>query len=161
MKRFSIFLFLLTLLSACEKQQNQKLLGPYLRFDVNGIKSTFAPADLLNNNHFDCSISGDTALNIAVTKLFEGAGFIIKDNPIKDGTYTLDGKNRAYYTNPKDMKRYYTTDAYKGTLTIKRNVFQAKTLLNTLEGTFSFNAIDTATKKTFAITNGEFLMELK
>ena len=162
MKRLSLCIVVLSFfVSACEKQQNQKLLGPYFRYDVNGVKASFAPADVLNNNHFECTISGDTALNIVVSKLFEGAGVMIKGNPIKDGTYVLDGKNRAYHINPKDLKRYYTTDGFKGTLTIKRNVFQAKTLLNTLEGKFSYNVVDTATNKSFQITNGEFLMEVR
>lgn len=146
---------------SCEKQQNQKLLGPYFRYEVNGVKTSFAPPDVLNNNHFECAVSGDTSLNIMVTKLFEGAGLSLKAKTIQDGTYTLNSKNKAYYINPKDLKRYYTTDGFTGTLTIKQNVFQAKTLLNTVEGQFSFNAVDSVTNRTFKILNGEFLMELK
>jgi hypothetical protein len=161
MKFFLPLFSLITLLLSCEKQQNQKMLGSYLNFEVNGVKKSFSPADILNNNHFECQIKGDTSLNINVSQLFEGAGFTIKNNGVKDGTYELDNNNKAYYTNPKDFKRYSTNLGYKGTLTIKKNTFKAKTLLNTLEGQFSFVGEDTLTHKTFKITNGSFLMEVK
>jgi len=144
----------------CEKEQNTKLLNPYLRFEVNGSPASFSAPDLLNNNYFDCIMKGDTALNITVSKLYQGAGFVIKANGIADGTYALDAGNHAYYTNPKDLRRYSTNEKYTGTITIKRGTFQAKSLLNTLQGTFSFNAMDTATNKTVTVLKGEFLMEL-
>jgi hypothetical protein len=152
-------LFALLFLS-CEKEQNNKLLKPYLRYEVNGVETTFAPADLLNNNYFDCVVKSDTALSITVSKLYEGAGFNIKGKILNEGTFALNEVNKAYYTSPKDFRRYTTNENYKGTITFKRGTFQAKTLLNTLQGTFSFEAVDTAKNKSVQVLKGEFLMEL-
>jgi len=161
MKTSLLFISLFALLFlGCEKEQNNKLLNPYLQFEVNGVKSSFSPPDLLNNNYFDCVVKSDTALNITVSKLYEGAGFNLKGKILNEGTYTLDEVNKAYYTNPKDFRRYTTNENYKGTITIKRGTFQAKTLLNTLQGTFSFQAVDTAKNKSIKVVKGEFLMEL-
>jgi hypothetical protein len=163
MKYFFFPLVLLSLaITGCETEQNKKLLGAYFKYSVNGApQAEINDGSGLNNNIFDCDFQGDTALYINVSKLYEGAGFVVKSNSITDGVYTLDNTNRAYYTNPADRKRYYTSSHAKGTLTIKRSTFQAKTPMNTLEGTFSFQATDTATGKTFSISNGSFLMERK
>ncbi|MCW3109644.1 MAG: hypothetical protein JWQ09_4150 [Segetibacter sp.] len=158
---YLLFILFGCLLSSCEKDQNRKLLGAYFRYTVNGSEKVINDEAGLNNNVFDCTFKADTTLLINVAKIYEGAGFVIKSDSIKDGTYVLDSVNKAYYTNPLDQKRYYTTNKYKGTLTIKKGTFEAKELLYTLEGTFAFQAVDTATGKNFTITNGSFLMERK
>lgn len=158
---YLLFILLGCLLGSCEKDQNRKLLGAYFKFTVNGVEKVINDEAGLNNNIFDCTFKGDTTLLINVAKIYEAAGFVVKSDSIKDGTYVLDSANRAYYTNPLDQKRYYTNSKYKGTLTIKQGTFQAKELLYTLEGNFAFQAVDTATGKNFTITNGSFLMERK
>lgn len=155
-----LFLILIVAVS-CTKDANRKLLGAYFKYEVNGQKILIEDGALLNDTPFECTIKGDTALYITVARLYEGAGFMVKANKIEDGSYTLSNSNRAYYSNPKDAKRYYTNTVYTGTLSIKKNTFQAKSALNTLEGQFSFQAIDTLTKKIFTITNGAFVMERK
>lgn len=159
-----IYLLLITfgfLLFGCEKDQNRKLLGAYFKYSINGKETVINDEAGINNNIFDCTFKSDTTLVINVAKIYEGAGFVIKSDSIKDATYVLDSANKAYYTNPLDQKRYYTTKKYKGTLTIKKGTFQAKELLYTLEGHFSFQAVDTATGKNFNVLNGSFLMERK
>lgn len=160
------YLFLILILfgfalGSCEKDQNRKLLGAYFKYSINGKETVINDEAGLSNNIFDCTFKGDTALYINAAKLYEGAGFVIKADSIKDGTYTLDDHNRAYYTNPLDQKRYYTTSQYKGTLTIKKSTFQAKELLYTLEGQFNFQAVDSTTGKNFTLQNGSFKMERK
>lgn len=152
---FTLFLF------SCEKEQNRQLLDGYFKYTINGAETVIKDGAGLNDNAFNCTIKSDTALLIAVSKLYESAGFYIYADSIKDGTYVLDDKNKAYYTNPLDYKRYSTNDTYKGTLTIHKKLFQAKTMLNTVEGQFTFTGVDTATGKTFTLTNGSFLMERK
>lgn len=137
------------------------MLGGYFKYSINGQETVIDDGAGISNNVFDCTIKADTTLIINVAKVYEGAGFVVKSDSIKDGTYTLDNLNKAYYTNPKDQKRYYTTNKYKGTLTIKKGTFQAKELLYTLEGKFSFQAVDTVTGKNFNVANGSFLMERK
>jgi Family of unknown function (DUF6252) len=137
------------------------LLGAYFRYTINGKETIINDEAGINNNTFDCTIKGDTSLLINVAKIYEGAGFVVKSNGIKDGTYVLEGPSKAYYTNPVDQKRYYTANKYTGTLTVKKNTFQAKELLYTLEGRFAFQAVDTTTGKNFNLVNGTFLMERK
>jgi hypothetical protein len=162
MKYLALLLVVVSLMfSACQKDENRKLLNAYFRYTINGSETLINQGSGLNNNTFDCTFSDDSALYINVSKVYEGAGFVIKADSIKDGTYTLDSRNKGYYTNPADQKRYYTTDQYTGTLTIKKGTFQAKDLLYTLQGTFSFQAVDTLTGHHFALTNGSFLMERK
>ncbi|MDB5250032.1 MAG: hypothetical protein JWQ40_4426 [Segetibacter sp.] len=158
------YLLLLTGLAAiilpgCEKEQNRQLLNGYFKYTVKGAESRIIDGFGLNNNTFECYFRGDTALYVSVSKVYEMAGFFIKSDSIKDGTYILDNNNRAYYADPKDRRRYTTNNSFKGTVTIKKSTFQAKTILPTLEGQFSFNAVDTATGKSLSITNGSFLME--
>jgi len=157
---FLIFTLFSVVLSGCEKDQNRKMLNGFFKYSVDGTETVINDEVGFNDNTFNCSIKGDTSLIINVSNLYEGAGFVI-DGPIKDSTYTLDSTNKAYYTNPKDLKRYYTTNQYTGTLTIKKSTFEAKTLLYTLQGSFSFHAVDTLSGKNFNITNGSFLMEQK
>lgn len=157
-------LLIIALLSAvaCEKEANRKLLNAYFKYDVNGTSINIANGKILNENLFECNLMGDTALQIMVSKVYDGASIFITDKSgIKDGTYLLSDVNKAFYLNPTDVKKYSTTHEYTGSVTIKKSTFQAKSLLNTLEGTFSFNAVDTVTGKNFAITNGAFLMERK
>lgn len=149
------------LLNSCEKDKNRKLLGAYFRYTVNGTEKVINDEAGLSDNVFECTFKGDTTLLINVAKIYEGAGFVIKSDSIRDGTYVLDSLNKAYYTNPLDQKRYTTTNKYKGSLTIQKGTFQAKELLYTLTGTFAFQAVDTATGKNFTITKGSFLMERK
>lgn len=145
----------------CEKEANRKLLNAYFRYDANGDSVNIKQGILLNENTFECNIIGDTALQVIISKIYEGAGFSIKDpDGIKDGTYVLNEKNTGYYLHPKDLRRYVTNQTSTGSITIKKGTFQAKTLLNTLEATFNFVAADTLTGKTVAVTNGKFLMEL-
>ena len=158
---FAVLMVFGLVLAGCEKDQNRKLLGAYFKYTINGKETVINDEAGISNNIFDCTIKGDTALYINVAKIYEGAGFVIKADSIKDGSYQLDSLNSGYYTNPTDQKRYYTTNQYKGTLTIKKNTFQAKELLYTLEGQFNFQAVDTATGKSFTLQNGSFLMERK
>lgn len=162
MKHVALLLLTLTMLtSSCEKDQNRKLLGAYFKYSINGKETIITDEAGINNNIFDCTIKGDTVLNINVAKFYEGAGFVVRSKNINDGAYSLDSVNKAYYTNPLDQKRYSTTSKYKGNLFIKKGTFQAKELLYTLSGTFAYQAVDTATGKTFNIIDGSFLMEQK
>lgn len=145
----------------CEKDQNRRLLNGYFRYEVNGKKIEINDEILLKENFFDCIIKGDTALSIHVSKVYAGAGFIIRAPKIKDGTYSLDGVQKGFYENPADRRIYYTDSKHTGFLTIKLGTFQAKTLLQTMEGKFSFSAVDASTGKSFTVENGEFLMERK
>jgi hypothetical protein len=160
MKYFlSLLIITAFLLNSCEKDQNRKLLGGYFKYSINGKETVINDEAGINSNVFDCTFKGDSILTINVSKIYEGAGFVVKSDTIKDATYVLDNANKAYYTNPLDQKRYYTNDKYKGTVTIKKGTFEAKELLYTLEGTFNFQAIDTVTGKNFHVVNGSFLME--
>ena len=137
------------------------MLDAYFRYTINGKETVIKDETGISNNVFDCTFRLDTALVINVAKIYEGAGFVIKSDSIRDATYILDNLNKAYYTNPLDQKRYYTTDKYKGTITIKKGTFQAKELLYTLEGSFNFQAVDTLTGRNFNVVRGSFLMERK
>jgi hypothetical protein len=145
--------------SACEKEQNRQLLNAYFKFTVDGQEKTIKDGAGINDNTFECKMTGDTLLRIRVSKQYEDVGFYIKDKFIKDGTYVLDSLNMGYYTDPVDYRRYATNSNFKGNLTIKRGTFQAKDMLNTLEGQFSFTGEDTATKKQHVISGGTFYME--
>lgn len=161
MKYLFLSLILLSSFSSCEKDQNRKLLNGYFKYTINGKETVIKDETGINNNVFDCKFHSDTMVIINVAKLYEGAGFVIKADSIRDATYSLDTRSKAYYTNPVDLKRYYTNKNYKGSVTIKKGTFAAKELLYTLEGTFSFQAVDTLTGKNFNIVNGSFLMERK
>lgn len=146
--------------TACEKEQNRKLLNAYLKYTINGTETIMTDGSGLNDNQFDAYIQGDTLLVVNASKLYEAVGFYIKKRSgITDGTYVLDSLNRAYYTNPKDRKRYVTNMLHTGSITIMKDTFRAKSVLNVLKGQFSFNAVDTLTGKTFALKEGAFLME--
>lgn len=142
---------------SCKKERNRQLLNAYFKFTVNGAERNIKD-EALDANLFDCTIKGDTALYIDVDKQGEAAGFIVKGYPLKDSTYTLDSINRGYYTPPSDA-RYYTNNNHKGTITIKRSTFEAASMLNTLEGTFQYEAEDTALHRVYTVTGGSFLME--
>lgn len=161
--KYSLLLLILfgLLFIGCEKDQNRKLLGAYFKYTINGKETVIKDEIGINNNVFDCTFHSDTMLIINVAKIYEGVGFVIKADSIKDATYRLETVSKAYYTNPADLKRYYTTNKYKGTFTIKKGTFDAKELLYTLQGSFSFQAVDTTTGKNLTITNGSFLMERK
>ena len=155
-----VFLFSFTI-SACTKEQNRQLLNAYFKFNVDGTGVEIKDEIGIDENTFECIIKGDTSLFINVDKRALGAGFYINAHPLKDTTYVLDSLRIGYYTDPITYRRYSSNNQNKGTLTIKRGTFQAKDMLNTLEGSFSFTGEDTATKKIHVITEGKFLMERK
>ena len=160
-KIFVSLVFVL-ILGGCEKEANRKLLNGFFKYDADGAPINITEGILLNENTFTCTISGDTALQIMTSKIYDGAGFYLKDlKGLKDGTYTLNQVNKGFYLHPKDFKTYYTNSVKTGMVTIKRGTFQAKTLLNTLEGTFDFIATDSTTRKQVHVSKGSFLMELK
>ena len=160
--KFCVSLVLIITLGGCEKEANRKLLNGFFKYEADGASINITEGVLLNENTFTCTITGDTTIQIMTSKIYDGAGFYIKDSKgIKDGTYTLNHVNKGFYLNPKDFKTYTTTSAKTGTLTIKRSTFQAKTLLTTMEGNFDFTATDSTTGKQVHVTNGSFLMELK
>ena len=145
--------------SACEKEQNRRMLNAYMSFKVDGKDVKITDGAGVNENVFDCVLRGDTALYIDVAKRYLGLGFVIKADVLRDGTYTLDNQNTGYYTDPNEYRRYTTNSVSTGTITLRKNTFKASSMLNTLEGEFSFKGEDTLTHKTFEITNGSFLME--
>ncbi len=155
-----IVLFSLTF-SACTKEQNRQLLNAYFKFKVDGTEVNIVDEIGLNDNLFECLLVGDTALYIDAVKKVQGAGFAIKLPKIVDSTYTLDSTQRAYYIDPGEQNRYYTNSLFKGTITIKRGTFQAKDMLNTMSGTFSYRVIDTLNNRIHDITEGSFFMERK
>ncbi|MDB5193074.1 MAG: hypothetical protein JWQ96_2637 [Segetibacter sp.] len=151
------FLFL-----SCEKEANRKLLDGYFSYEANGVKTKIVNDNtIIGTNLFNCTLSGDSLLTITVAQSFAGGGFVIRTNNVHNGSYELNADNKGYYNNPKDYKRYTTNNNYKGILTIKKGTFQAKTLLQTVEGTFSFEGVDPLNSKTVKVTNGKFLMEVK
>lgn len=161
MKYIFLFLFTSTLFAGCKKEQDKRLLGGYFKFSVNGgTEKKIENGSGLYENTFSCEMFGDTALYINILKSYEGIGFYIKANKLNDGTYKFDHINRAYYTNPEDYKRYVTDSTHTGQATILKGTFQATSVLNTLQGSFNFTVIDTASRKSIAITNGSFLMEI-
>lgn len=147
--------------SACTKEQNRQLLNAYFKFKVDGTEVNIVDEIGLNDNLFECLLVGDTALYIDAVKKVQGAGFAIKLPKIVDSTYTLDSTQRAYYIDPGEQNRYYTNSLFKGTITIKRGTFQAKDMLNTMSGTFSYRVIDTLNNRIHDITEGSFFMERK
>jgi hypothetical protein len=152
----------LVLFSGCTKNANQKLLKPFISFTANGKNVRIdAPDNILTTGEFTCRLQGDTSFTINVADLYEGVGFYLQVKNGVDGLHTLNHVNKAYYTNPKDYKRYTTDSTHTGEITITRGTFQAKDLLTIVEGTFAFAGIDAATNKTFTVTNGVFRMELE
>lgn len=158
-RKYLLTSFFLLGIFSCEKEQNRQLLDAYFKFTIDGTETVIKDGAGLNDNTFSCRIQGDTLLVVEVSKLYELVGFIIKADSIQNGTYVLNGENKAYYTNPKDYKRYYTTSNFGGTLTIQKKIFEAKSILNTVQGQFNFQGVDTLTGKTFTLSNGAFLME--
>ena len=157
-----VSLVIVWILGGCEKEANRKLLNGFFKYEADGAPINISEGILLNENTFTCTISGDTSLQMMTSKIYDGAGFFLKDTKgIKNGTYTLNHLNKGYYLHPKDFKTYTTTSVKTGTLTIKRGTFQAKTLLNKMEGTFDFTATDSTTGKQVHVAKGSFLMELK
>lgn len=160
--KFCVSLAVIVTLESCEKEANRKLLDGFFKYEADGAPINITKGILLNENIFTCTITGDTVLQIMTSRIYDGAGFYIKDTKgLKDGTYTLSNVNKGYYLHPKDFKTYSTTNAKTGTLRISRSTFQAKTLINVMEGTFNFTATDSTTGKQVQLSNGSFLMELK
>lgn len=160
MKYLPVLIMLITALGSCEKEINKQKLGAYFKFTINGVETVIENGSGLNSNIFSCDMYGDTALFVNVSKLYASAGFFIEANSIANGTYTLNNNNKGYYTNPVDLKRYSTNNIHTGQVTIQKGTFQANSVLNTLQGTFSFVVEDTATHNTINVSNGTFLMEV-
>ncbi len=154
-------LFFIMTLCSCKKEQNREKLAAYFNFKVNNADVSISDGIVLNANTFDCVVKGDTALFIDVEKQAEGAGFYIRDHPLRDTTYVLDSFQVGYYKDPYNRVRYNTSRLKGGTITIKKGTFQAADMLNTLEGQFTFETEDTLTHTIRTITNGKFLMERK
>jgi hypothetical protein len=162
MRHSLLYLGLVSLLFiSCQKEQNRKALNAYFKYEVNGSPRAYKDEILLKENTFDCYIKNDTLLYIHATRVYEGGGFIIKLHEGKEGTFILDGTQKGFYEDKQFNKIYYTNGKYKGTLTIKRGTFTGSTTINTLEGTFQYEAVDAVSGKSYTITNGSFLMELK
>jgi hypothetical protein len=164
MKSALIYLSLVSIIfSACTKEANRKALKGYFNYEVSGKKISIGDEILLQDNTFECTIMGDSVIYIHATKVYHGAGFIVrlKEGIGKDGMYSLDSYNKGFYENADDIRIYYTNDNFKGTLNLKNGTFQGKTLINTLQGTFEFEGVDVTTGKSFKVTNGSFLMERK
>jgi hypothetical protein len=153
-----IVLFALTL-GSCEKEQNRRLLKAYVNFKVDGVPVHLMDGEGVNENTFECLTRGDTALIINASKVYQGIGFHIKVDNIKNGTYRVDSINNAYYSNPVDYKRYNTNSKSTGSITIRKGIFEGKSIINILEGEFEFIGEDTLTRKKFNITEGSFKME--
>lgn len=155
-----ISLFVLTAIS-CKKEANRKLLNGYFKYEINGKETMIKDEILLKDNTFEAYMRGDSLLYIHATKVYEGGGFILRTNKGKDGTYELNGYDKGFYENPADKRIYYTTNDYKGTVTIKRGTFEGKSTMQTLQGEFSFECVDVTTGKHFGLAKGQFLMEMK
>ena len=156
----SLLVFSFLILS-CEKEANRKLLKGYFSYEVGGVKTHITNDNtIIGTNLFNCFLTGDSLLTITAAQSFDGGGFVLRMNKLHDGTYELNGDNKGFYNNPKDYKRYTTSSNNKGILTLKKGTFQAKTLINTVEGTFSFEGIDPLNSRTVSVTNGKFLMEV-
>jgi Family of unknown function (DUF6252) len=157
MKYIVTLVFLFVFIS-CRKE-NSKVFKPYFNLKVNGNKTALNSCSFFEGGggEFSCSISGDSILLISVGCEAK-TGFFIKGQPT-NSTYILDNVNRAWYEE-NSIKKYGTNVLQKGSLTIEKGIFQAVETINTLKGSFSFNAIDTATGHIVNITNGEFLMKL-
>lgn len=160
MKYLLYLLVLSVFIFGCKKEQDKKLLGGYFKYSINGVETKIESGSGLYSNPFSCELFGDSSLYINVARTYEGAGFFIKATKIDNGTYTFNNLNKAYFTNPLDYKRYSTDNTHTGQVTIQKGTFQATSVLNTLQGTFSYRVIDTTSGNTFDITNGSFLMEI-
>jgi hypothetical protein len=162
MKYPILFLGLISFLFiGCTKEANRKALDAYFKYEVNGAPRSYKDEILLKENTFDCYIKNDTLLYIHATRVYEGGGFIIKLHDQQEGTFNLDGTQKGFYEDKQFNKIYYTNSKYRGTLTIKRGTFKGKTEINTLEGKFQYEAVDASSGKSYTVTNGSFLMELK
>jgi hypothetical protein len=147
--------------SGCKKEANRKALDAFFKYEANGKASIIKDEILLKDNTFEAYMVGDSLLYIHATKVYEGAGFILRTNKGQNNTYELNGYDKGFYENPVDKRIYYSSDKHKGTLTIKRGSFEGKTTIPTVEGEFSFVGVDASTGKIFEISKGQFLMEMK
>ena len=157
MKYLPLIMSLFILPISCKKETNNKF-EPYFRLKVNGNKESLGKCGFFagGGGDFSCSISGDSVLLISVG-CNQTSGFFVKGD-ISNGTYQLDNKNQSWY-NENSLKKYRTTINQRGSITIEKGTFQAASLIKTLKGSFSFNAIDTVSGQIINITNGDFLME--
>ena len=160
MKYILISLVLSVFFFGCKKEQYKKLLGGYFKYSINGVETKIENGSGLYTNTFSCELFGDSSVYINVAKSYEGAGFFIKATKIDDGTYIFNSLNKAYFTNPLDYKRYSTDNTHTGQVVMQKGTFQATSVLNTLQGNFSYQVIDTTSGNTLNITNGSFLMEI-
>lgn len=159
----SLLILSLTVLasSGCKKEANRKALDAYFKYEVNGKPSIIKDEILLKDNVFEAYVVGDSLLYIHATKVYEGAGFILRTNKGQNDTYELNGYDKGFYENPADKRIYYSSEKHKGTLTIKRSTFEGKTKIPIIEGEFSFVGVDASTGKIFEISKGQFMMEMK
>lgn len=146
---------------SCQKEQNRKSLNAFFKYDVNGSSRVYKDEILLKENTFECYIKNDTLLYIHATKGYEGGGFILKLHNSKEGLFNLDGTQKGFYEDKQSNKIYYTNHKYKGIINFKTGTFTGATTINTLEGNFEYEAVDASSGKSYKITNGTFLMELK
>jgi hypothetical protein len=163
MKPALCFLLIAFFFMGCTKEANRKALNGYFNYEVGGKKVMIKDEILLQDNTFECTLIGDTVLYIHATKVYNGAGFIVrlKEGIDKDGTYPLDSYHKGFYESAEDKRIYYTNNDYKGTLNVRNGTFQGKTIIRTVTGTFQFEGVDVTTGKSFKVTNGSFLMERK
>ncbi|MDQ6813409.1 MAG: hypothetical protein M3040_06725, partial [Bacteroidota bacterium] len=115
---FLLLLLVFFMLNSCQKDKDRKLLGAYFKYTINGKETVINDETGINSNLFDCTFYGDTSVIINVSKIYEGAGFVVKSDSIRDATYILDNRYKVYYTNPVDEYRYYTAEIYTGTLAL-------------------------------------------
>ena len=164
MKISLLYLSLLSLaITSCTKEANRKALNGYFNYEVNGKKITIQDEILLQDNTFECSLIGDSVMYIHATKVYAGAGFVVRLNEGigKDGSYSLNTNHKGFYEDATDKKIYYTNENHTGYLNLTHGTFQGKTLISTVKGTFEFEGVDATTGKVFKVTNGSFLMERK
>ena len=160
MKYLPLCLFMCLFLFGCQKEQDRRALGAYYKYTINGVETKIEDGAGVYENTFSCELFGDTALYVNVSKSFEQAGFYIHATRINDTTYTFDNFNRAYYTEGSTGRRFKTDDTHTGQVTLKRGTFQASSMLNIMQGDFTYQAIDSFTGKTVNLMNGSFMMEI-
>ncbi len=158
-KYFLLILFNLPLVS-CVKQENQsKSFQGFYKLKFNGVNKSLYQCGLPSGGgQFDCEFYKDTVLFIAVGCASEHSGFYLKGH-ISEGTYSLNNTNQAWYDNPSNFKEYKTTNNNTGSLTITKGILNdGYRTLNTLEGYFNYQAIDTS-GIIVNVTEGHFIME--
>jgi hypothetical protein len=154
----------MSLILLCCNKPEPKEKSEYFKFKIDGTATrlSISPYGISGGGGSSyCSIYGDTVLFV-VAGIYESVVFYIKSSKISDGSYQLNNLNKAYYTklNGTGELIYKTTSLQTGTLTIKRSIFPLPAgAMNTLDGIFSFTAIDSVTNKIITITDGKFMLQ--